>query len=88
MDYYGDLRPLDGSLSGSLSDSQQSLSGSLTVPSAAPAPKDVDYETQVYNRPTINAEEVIGHKTGDDYKLQNKMKRITEHEIDVLFYGG
>ena len=37
MDYYGDLRPLDGSISGSLSDPDQSLSGSLTVPSAAPA---------------------------------------------------
>ena len=88
MDYYGDLRPLDGALSGSLSDPQKNLSGSLTVPSVAPAPSNVDYETQVYNRPTINAEEVIGHKTGRDYKLQDKMNRITEHQIDDIFYGG
>ena len=88
MDYYGDLRPLDGSLSGSLSDPQENLSGTLTVPSAKPAPTNVDYETQVYNHPTINAEEVVGNKTGEDYKLQNKMKRISEHDIDVIFYGG
>ena len=88
MDYHGDLRPLDGTLSGSLSDPEQKMSGKLSVPHVAPTPKNVDYETQVYNHPTINAEEVVGHKTGNDYKLQNKMNRITEHDIDVLFYGG
>ena len=88
MDYYGDLRPLDGSLSGSLSDPQENLSGTLTVPSAKPTPTNVDYETQVFNHPTINSEEVVGHKSGEDYKLQNKMKRISEHDIDVIFYGG
>ena len=87
MDYYGDLRPLDGSISGSLSQ-PETLKGSLTVPSAKPAPTKVDYETQVENKPTINEVTVEGHKTGPDYKLQNKMNRITEHDIDKIFYGG
>lgn len=46
-----------------------------------------DYN-KLSNKPTINAVTVEGHKTGIDYNLQNKMQPITEHDIDVLIYGG
>lgn len=84
MDYHGDLRPLDGSISGSLSESQ-SLSGSLTVPSTRPGASSYN---QLTDKPTINRITVEGDKIGADYKLQDKMEEITEQMIDKMIYGG
>ena len=93
MDYHGDLRPLDGSISGTLSN-PESLNGSLSNPESLTGclslglTGPIDYETKVINKPYINTYTIEGHKTGADYKLQDKMKRITEQDIDRMIYGG
>lgn len=84
MDYYGDLRPLDGTISGSLSE-PQSLSGSLTVPSSTPGATSYN---QLKDKPTINAVTVEGDKLGIDYKLQDKMNELTVQEIEKILYLG
>lgn len=45
-----------------------------------------DYN-ELFNHPHINGVEVIGEKTGTDYKLQNKMNEITPQEIDDIIFG-
>lgn len=46
----------------------------------------MNYE-ELRNKPKINSKELIGDKTGKDLNLQDKMDRITEHDIDVIMYG-
>lgn len=75
------------SLKGSISE-PEALKGFLSVPPVGPVITTVDYETQVNNKPSINTYTIEGHKTGADYKLQDKMKRITEQDIDRMIYGG
>ena len=40
------------------------------------------------NKPKINSVELIGDKTAEDLRLQGSMEAITEHDIDILMYGG
>ena len=92
MDYYGDLRPLDGSISGTLSNPEslngslsnpESLTGSLSLGLTGP----IDYETKVINKPSINTETVEGHKLGEDYNLQDKMNALTVQEVQSILYN-
>ena len=46
----------------------------------------MNYE-EFRNKPKINSKELIGDKSGSDLNLQDKMDRITEHDIDVIMYG-
>ena len=46
-----------------------------------------DYNDLI-NKPTINAVTVEGHKTGPDYRLQNKMEELTVQEIERILYVG
>ena len=46
-----------------------------------------DYNDLI-NKPTINAVTVEGHKTGPDYRLQNKMEILSQQEIEKILYVG
>ena len=46
----------------------------------------MNYE-ELRNKPKINSKELIGDKTGKDLNLQDKMDRITEHDIDIMMFG-
>ena len=39
------------------------------------------------NKPMINSVELIGDKSGSDLNLQDKMDRVTEHDIDIMMFG-
>ena len=39
------------------------------------------------NKPQINSVTLIGNKTGEELNLQDKMKEITNQEIDTIIYG-
>ena len=39
------------------------------------------------NKPKINSVELIGDKSGSDLNLQDKMDRVTEHDIDIMMFG-
>ena len=39
------------------------------------------------NKPKINSKELIGDKSGSDLNLQDKMDRVTEHDIDIMMFG-
>lgn len=49
---------------------------------------DVNYETMVYNRPSINSVELIGNKISEELGLEPTIADITEQDIDKLIYGG
>lgn len=42
---------------------------------------------ELRNHPKINSKELVGDKTGEELDLQNKMDRITEHDIDIMMFG-
>lgn len=44
-----------------------------------------DYD-KLINHPYINEREVVGHKTGADYQLQDKMDALTVQEIERILY--
>ena len=46
-----------------------------------------DYEKLV-NQPKINSIILIGDKTSNELKLQDKMSEVTLQEIDEIIYGG
>lgn len=49
-----------------------------------PEPTEIDYETQVYNKPKIEGNEVVGDKTYGELGLDE----ITPQDIDNIIYGG
>ena len=72
----------DGSLLFVLPDGRTILTDSLK---GDPGP--TDYEL-MDNKPIINSFTIEGSKLGEDYNLQDKMRRITEQEIDNIIFGG
>lgn len=46
----------------------------------------MNYE-ELKKKPKINSKELIGDKSGSDLNLQDKMDRITEHDIDIMMFG-
>ena len=46
-----------------------------------------NYE-ELFNKPILNGNTIIGDKVSADYHLQDRMDEITPQDIDKLFYGG
>lgn len=46
-----------------------------------------NYE-DLFNKPILNGNTIIGDKVSIDYGLQDRMDEITPQDIDKLFYGG
>lgn len=46
----------------------------------------MNYE-ELKKKPKINSKELIGDKSGSDLNLQDKMDRVTEHDIDIMMFG-
>ena len=44
-----------------------------------------DYE-ELYNKPILNGETIIGDKTGEDYHLQDKLEFASVHDIEKILY--
>lgn len=49
---------------------------------------DVDYKTNVFNKPSINNIVLIDNKTSEDLGLEPTINDITEQDIDKIIYGG
>ena len=47
----------------------------------------MNYE-DLKNKPKINSKELIGDKRGSELNLQDKMDRVTEHDIDIMMFGN
>lgn len=41
---------------------------------------------QLADKPSINGHTVVGDKSGEDYKLQDKMQFLTVQEIEKILY--
>lgn len=50
--------------------------------------KMVNYNTQVFNRPSINDVILIGNKKSKEIGVQDYMDTITEQDIDEIMFGG
>ena len=48
----------------------------------------VNYNTQVFNRPSINDVILIGNKKSKEIGVQDYMDTITEQDIDEIMFGG
>lgn len=49
---------------------------------------NVNYETQVYNRPSINYIELLGNKNSEELGLEPTISDISDQDIDNIIYGG
>lgn len=48
----------------------------------------VNYNTQVFNKPSINDVILIGNKKSKEIGVQDYMDAITEQDIDEIMFGG
>ena len=48
----------------------------------------VNYNTQVFNKPSINDVILIGNKKSKEIGVQDYMDTITEQDIDEIMFGG
>lgn len=51
-------------------------------------PINYENDKHIINRPQINNIELIGNKTGDDLRLQDKMQALSVSDIEKILYLG